>query len=105
MNRARASIRSKSKKMRALVRSLSGKHTVLVSSHNLPEITEMCDRLLVIGNGEIVASGTEAELVTRLSSGQIFEVWVAASPTWTAARLVHVTQGLPHEERESNPCL
>jgi ABC-2 type transport system ATP-binding protein len=84
------------KEMRALVRSLGGKHTVLVSSHNLPEITEMCDRLLVIGNGAIVASGTEAELVTRLSTGQMFEVWVTATATWSAPRLVQTLQGIAH---------
>jgi ABC-2 type transport system ATP-binding protein len=84
------------KEMRALVRSLGGKHTVLVSSHNLPEITEMCDRLLVIGNGTIVASGTESELVTRLSATQIFELWVRADASWSATRLLQVLQGLPH---------
>jgi ABC-2 type transport system ATP-binding protein len=53
------------KDMRRLVRSLGGEHTVIVSSHNLPEISEMCDRLLVMGQGTIVASGSEAELVAR----------------------------------------
>jgi ABC-2 type transport system ATP-binding protein len=53
------------KDMRKLVRSLGGEHTVIVSSHNLPEISEMCDRLLVMGQGTIVASGTESELVAR----------------------------------------
>ena len=75
------------KEMRALVRSLGGKHTVLVSSHNLPEISEMCDRLLVIGNGEIVAAGTEAELVSRLVAQQQFEVGVRATSEWDATRL------------------
>jgi ABC-2 type transport system ATP-binding protein len=56
------------KDMRQLVRSLGGEHTVLVSSHNLPEISEMCDRLLVMGQGTIVASGSEAELVARWAS-------------------------------------
>jgi ABC-2 type transport system ATP-binding protein len=55
------------KDMRKLVRSLGGEHTVIVSSHNLPEISEMCDRLLVMGQGTIVASGSEAELVARWS--------------------------------------
>ncbi len=55
--------------MRALVRSLGGKHTVLVSSHILSEISETCDRLLVIKDGEIVASGTEAELSAKLLEG------------------------------------
>lgn len=55
--------------MRDLVRSLRNDHTVLVSSHILSEISETCDRLLVIRDGEIVASGTEQELSTRLLGG------------------------------------
>jgi ABC-2 type transport system ATP-binding protein len=55
--------------MRALVRELRGKHTVLVSSHILSEISETCDRILVIKDGEIVASGTEKELSTLLLEG------------------------------------
>jgi len=84
------------KEMRSLVRSLGGKHTVLVSSHNLPEISEMCDRLLVIGNGQIVASGTEAELVTRLVSQQEFEVWVRATSDFGVERLKTVAGAVPH---------
>jgi ABC-2 type transport system ATP-binding protein len=38
-----------------------------VSSHILSEISETCDRILVVGDGRIVASGTESELVSRLS--------------------------------------
>jgi len=52
--------------MRGLVRSLRGDHTVLVSSHILPEIAQTCDRLLVIRDGELVAQGSEAELEERL---------------------------------------
>lgn len=55
--------------MRELVRQLGGKHTVIVSSHILSEISETCDRILVIQDGEIVASGTEAELVSKLLEG------------------------------------
>lgn len=84
------------KEMRSLVRSLGGKHTVLVSSHNLPEISEMCDRLLVIGNGQIVASGTEAELVTRLVAQQEFEVWVRATSDFDLAKLKSLLGALPH---------
>ena len=61
--------------MRSLVRSLSGEHTVVVSSHNLPEISETCDRLLVIKDGRIVADGTEQEL-TRVHHGMKIEVTV-----------------------------
>jgi ABC-2 type transport system ATP-binding protein len=55
--------------MRQLVRTLGGKHTVLLSSHILQEISETCDRLLVIKDGEIVASGTETELSSKLLEG------------------------------------
>ncbi len=55
--------------MRDLVRSLGGDHTVVVSSHILSEIHETCDRIFVIRDGEIVASGTEKELSERLLSG------------------------------------
>jgi ABC-2 type transport system ATP-binding protein len=51
--------------MRKLVRNLRGEHTVLVSSHILGEISETCDRLLVIREGRIVAAGTESELVAQ----------------------------------------
>ncbi len=55
--------------MRELVRSLRHDHTTIISSHILSEISETCDRIFVIRDGEIVASGTEAELVTRLLEG------------------------------------
>lgn len=64
------------KDMRRLVRGLGGERTVLVSSHNLPEISETCDRLLVIGDGTIVAAGSESELVSRLMQGERVEVSV-----------------------------
>jgi gliding motility-associated transport system ATP-binding protein len=62
--------------MRALVRSLGGERTVVVSSHILPEISETCDRLLVIRDGEIVASGSEAELSAELLTGMRIDVTV-----------------------------
>jgi ABC-2 type transport system ATP-binding protein len=55
--------------MRSLVRQLREDHTVIVSSHILSEISETCDRLLVIRDGMIVASGTEEELSQQLLEG------------------------------------
>ncbi len=52
--------------MRSLIRRLKGQHTILVSSHILSEISQVCDRLLVIQEGEIVAQGTEEELARKL---------------------------------------
>jgi ABC-2 type transport system ATP-binding protein len=63
--------------MRALIRSLRGDHTVLVSSHILPEIAQTCDRLLVVRDGELVAQGSEAELDERLGVGTGVELEIA----------------------------
>jgi gliding motility-associated transport system ATP-binding protein len=63
--------------MRQMVRALRGEHTVLLSSHILSEISQTCDRLLVIQHGEIVAQGSEQELATKFGGGGIIEVEVA----------------------------
>jgi ABC-2 type transport system ATP-binding protein len=70
--------------MRALVRELRGKHTVIVSSHILSEISETCDRIFVIKDGEIVASGTEKELSSKLLEGVRVRVTLRASNGTTA---------------------
>ena len=64
--------------MRGLVRRLKERHTVLISSHNLPEISETCDRLLVLDAGQVIAAGTEAELSGRLLGAMRIEVAIRA---------------------------
>ena len=53
--------------MRSLIQELKKAHTVLISSHILTEISQTCDRLLVLGKGAIIAAGDENELSTHLS--------------------------------------
>jgi ABC-2 type transport system ATP-binding protein len=60
--------------MRTLLGRLGDRHTILLSSHNLPEISQTCDRLLVLDEGVIIASGTEAELAARWLDRQRVEV-------------------------------
>ncbi len=76
--------------MRNLVRSLKGEHTVLVSSHILSEISQVCDRLLVIQAGEIVAQGTEEELGRQLGGSGTVAIEVRAP----AAKALEVVQGV-----------
>jgi ABC-2 type transport system ATP-binding protein len=66
--------------MRELIRSLKGNHTVVISSHILSEISETCDRILVMGDGKIIADGTEKELSERWLSGMRVEVLVRCPP-------------------------
>jgi ABC-2 type transport system ATP-binding protein len=62
--------------MRNLLLSLKEKHTILLSSHILSEISETCDRILVIKDGRIAAGGTEAELSAKLLRGAEVEITV-----------------------------
>lgn len=54
--------------MRNMIQNLKDNHTVLVSSHILTEISETCDRLLVLGEGSLLASGSEADLASQMES-------------------------------------
>jgi gliding motility-associated transport system ATP-binding protein len=76
--------------MRALIRSLRGDHTVLVSSHILPEIAQTCDRLLVVRDGELVAQGSEAELEERLGVGTGVDLEIAGPVEAVASALRNV---------------
>ena len=51
---------------RVLIKGLAGQHTVVLSTHILPEVSKTCQRVLVINTGKIVASGTPDELTHRL---------------------------------------
>lgn len=54
--------------MRKLITSLGENHTVLVSSHILSEIDQLCDRILVLQNGKLVAEGTDSELAEKIGA-------------------------------------
>jgi ABC-2 type transport system ATP-binding protein len=56
--------------MRELVRGLRGQHTVVISSHILTEISQTCDRILVMQRGKMVGSGTEEELTGGMGKEQ-----------------------------------
>ncbi len=51
---------------RALISELGEKHTVLLSSHILPEVEQICDRTIIIAAGSIVATGSPDELRNQL---------------------------------------
>jgi ABC-2 type transport system ATP-binding protein len=76
--------------MRALIHGLRGAHTVLVSSHLLSEISQTCDRLLILKEGELVAQGTEEELGRRLGGGGFIEVEVRGERERVLAALTGV---------------
>src|SRR3984957_4731327 len=54
--------------VRQLIKSLAGKHTVLISTHILPEAEMMCNRMLIMYDGKVLASDTPENL-QRLTAG------------------------------------
>lgn len=77
--------------IRELIRSLGGKHTILLSSHILSEVQNTCDRIVIINKGKIVTQGTYDELTRDLSQGKVFRLRVARSANEALTRL----KGLP----------
>ena len=82
--------------MRSLLRGLHGEHTVLISSHFLTEISQTCDRLLVIHNGDLVGQGSEGELASAVGQGGSSQgggtivVEVRGQPSGLAERLAEL---------------
>jgi ABC-2 type transport system ATP-binding protein len=50
------------REIRELIRSLRGEHTILLSTHILPEVTQVCDGVVIINEGRLMASGSLEEL-------------------------------------------
>lgn len=53
--------------VRNLIRSLAGEHTIILSTHILPEVSATCDRIAIIDRGEIIATDSPENLVERLT--------------------------------------
>lgn len=54
--------------IRTLIKKLGKNHTVILSSHILPEIQAVCDRIIIINKGVIAADGTASEIAGKLTN-------------------------------------
>lgn len=84
--------------VRDSVRALGKDHTVLFSTHILSEAEQVCDRVLIINKGKIIASGKPADLRRQLQPGSTLYVAVrGAKPAQMRAALASVP-GVTHVE-------
>ncbi|MBU6229714.1 MAG: ABC transporter ATP-binding protein [Cyanobacteria bacterium REEB459] len=60
--------------VRQLIKGLAGSHTIILSTHILPEVSMTCDRIAIINRGQIVATDTPVNLTARLAGEGIYEV-------------------------------
>jgi ABC-2 type transport system ATP-binding protein len=73
--------------IRELIKSLAGSHSVILSTHILPEATAVCQRVVIINNGRIVAEDTPAELSARLRESEKVSILLKAPPANAAEQL------------------
>jgi len=65
--------------VRHLIKGLAGTHTIILSTHILPEVSMTCDRVVIINNGTIAAVDTPANLTMQLKGGQHVRMEVQGS--------------------------
>ncbi len=87
--------------IRKLIDNLRGKHTVIISSHILPEIERSCDRVIIINRGRIVAAGTSTELREEFLPSNRFSLIVEGNETAVATCLA--SRGIDAAILESTP--
>jgi ABC-2 type transport system ATP-binding protein len=82
--------------IRRLIADLGRDHTVMLSTHVLPEVQHTCSRLLIINRGKLVADGSVADLIGRAASGA--RITVEASGAGIESRLAALP-GVANVER------
>ena len=93
--------------MRTLIRQLAQEHTVILSSHILSEVQEVCDHLLIIHHGKKVAAGESAELERSLSGNPALEVVVRGEGELVQSQLAllpGITALTQHDCLEADCC-
>lgn len=62
--------------VRNLIKSLAGSHTIILSTHILPEVSMTCNRVTIINRGKVVATNTPEGLMAQLTEGSGYEIEV-----------------------------
>jgi len=98
---------------RDLIKGLSGDHTIILSTHILPEVEAMCQRVMIINKGKLVATDTMENLSSRLHGAETVAVEVlsrdgTSSPEWVRSvqekleKVAGVSRVLAKEAKDSN---
>jgi ABC-2 type transport system ATP-binding protein len=73
---------------RSLIKGLAGDHTIILSTHILPEVEQICEQVIIISKGKVVATDTVDNLTNRLRGSESIAVAVEArSGTLDAANV------------------
>ena len=87
--------------IRNLITELGKEHTIILSSHILSEVSAVCDRVIIINKGEIVAEGTPSELSKRLSYSNKLSLRIKGSDGQVLA-IINKISGVEHVLEQGN---
>src|SRR4029453_15201442 len=76
---------------RQLIKSLAGDHTIILSTHILPEVSQTCPRVVIINRGKVVAVDPPDNLTSRLRGSETMYLQVDATGADAAAVLQRVS--------------
>ncbi len=76
--------------IRETIKSLRGEHTIILSTHILPEVAMTCQKVVIINNGRIVGEGSPESLTAQLKEGEILRAQIAGPKEAVQALLVSV---------------
>ncbi|HIK57111.1 MAG TPA: ABC transporter ATP-binding protein [Synechococcales cyanobacterium M55_K2018_004] len=90
--------------VRHLIKSLAGQHTVILSTHILPEVSMTCSRVAIINQGRVVATNTPDQLMEQLAGGAGYDLEVEGDYALVQHQLQQVL-GVQSVERRTNEML
>lgn len=76
--------------VRNLIKSLAGDHTIILSTHILPEVSMTCNRVAIINRGKVVATNTPEQLIAQLTAGDGYELEVEGGLALAQSQLQQV---------------
>jgi len=92
--------------IRNLIKNLGRNHTIILSSHILPEIQAICERVIVINNGALVADGTTDSLSHNLTNDHRLIARIDGPENEVKHALTamqNVVEVIPYGQKEKNP--
>lgn len=92
---------------RELIKELAGDHTIILSTHILPEVAQTCEQVVIINKGRVVAEDTPANLTGRLHGSETIQLQVdtgGTDPTSIMSAIpgvvqIHVSDATPSNDR------
>jgi ABC-2 type transport system ATP-binding protein len=84
---------------RELIKGLAGQHTIILSTHILPEVSMTCERVVIINRGRVVAEDTPEALTLRLQGTQVLSITVDG-PEESVRGLIGAQSGVAKVEVE-----